>query len=98
MAKIFLNEILDTVCTILYVTQKDLKSKKRDKEIVKARHLYCFIAKEKTKCSLSVIGEKISKDHSTVICAIKKIKFQVNVYDDIKTAYRQINKNLINAN
>ena len=46
----------------------------RKREIVTARHLFCYFAKLMTNKSLKDIGCYIDRDHATVLCAIRKIK------------------------
>jgi len=46
----------------------------RKREIVTARHLFCYFAKLMTNKPLTEIGRYIDRDHATVLCAIRKIK------------------------
>jgi chromosomal replication initiation ATPase DnaA len=52
-----------------------IASKKRDRELVEARQLYCVFAKKFLNISLKEIAKNIARDdHSTVIHSINTIK------------------------
>ncbi|HRE40336.1 MAG TPA: chromosomal replication initiator protein DnaA [Ignavibacteria bacterium] len=71
---ITLENILDTVSDYYNIQKRDILSKKRVKEIVFARHIAMFLAKELTDMTLSLIGSFFNgKDHATVVYAVKTI-------------------------
>jgi hypothetical protein len=61
-----LNEILDIVCTYHQVEIEDIKGPGRNRELVSARQMFCSLAKKLTRHTVTSIGEKINRDHSTV--------------------------------
>ncbi len=63
-----------------------LLSKKRSQNIVTARHIAMYLAREMTDCSLPMIGQSFGgKDHTTVIHSCNKIKGQLK--NDKKLQY-----------
>lgn len=70
--------IVNYILTIIQI-YSDLKydyyfKKSRKVELVKARHLAMYFAKEYTETSLKKLGRKFNKDHSTIIHGINRIK------------------------
>ncbi|MBN2786939.1 MAG: hypothetical protein JXQ69_01325 [Paludibacteraceae bacterium] len=70
-----LDYILERTCSFYgYEDIADCITDSRKKDVVKVRQQYCYIAKEATTKSLSVIGSKIgNRDHATVMHAIKQV-------------------------
>jgi len=73
---IYLNlyTILETICKFYNVSIEEVQSKSRLLTIVKARHIYFYIANLSTEKSLEEIGKIINRDHSTVIHGKNKIQ------------------------
>jgi len=63
-------------------------NKSRLPQIVKARHLVMYFTKKHTKMSFNEIGFKFSKDHSTIIHGVNRIKngikFEKGIKDDVE--------------
>jgi chromosomal replication initiator protein len=73
--EITLDEIIKTVATKLNIKIADIKSPKKNKNLVLARQISMFLAREMTSASYPDIGAKIGgRDHSTVIYGHNKIK------------------------
>lgn len=74
---IFIREFIDGELLILNIPQitiEAFQSKSRKREIVKRRQLAMYFCRRKTSLSLEQIGLKLaSKDHATVLHAIKEI-------------------------
>lgn len=49
------------------------QSRKRTRELVTARQVYCYLMCKNTSMPLEIIGKSINKDHATVIHAKRKI-------------------------
>lgn len=69
-------KIIETVTDFFHLKPVDLKSKKRSKNIVYPRSIAMYLLREKTKLSLSEVGNIFDRDHSTVLTAINKISEQ----------------------
>jgi chromosomal replication initiator protein len=70
-----IEEITKAVSGTLNIKMADIKSQKKNKNLVQARQISMYLAREMTSASFPDIGEKIGgRDHSTVIYAHNKIK------------------------
>lgn len=90
-----MDQIIDTVCSYYQADITDVtKSKCRKPKLVLARHVSQYFMFYNTKMTLNEIGEKFSRDHSTVIHGIRKINSQLsNKFDDsIKKDIDQLTK------
>lgn len=87
-----LEKILELVCIEMDVSVEDVKSPLRKGEITFARQTYCAIAKWKLNkmYNLSVIGDVVNRDHSTVLHSIKEINRALAVSDERAFRYRLI--------
>lgn len=74
-AEIGMDVIIKSVAKHFGISIDDLKSKSRKKEVVTARQVAMYLAKEHTQYSLKAIGYHFGgRDHATVIHAIKSIQ------------------------
>ncbi|MFH1191715.1 MAG: chromosomal replication initiator protein DnaA [Candidatus Omnitrophota bacterium] len=61
------------------ITLQDLKTKRRNKQVVFPRQIAMYLSRELTELSLPEIGELFGgKDHTTVLHSYKKIKESIN--------------------
>lgn len=62
------------ICREFSISSEQLKCKSRNKELVFARHLMCYLIKKYSPhYSLKSIGTYLKRDHTSVIHAIKCI-------------------------
>ncbi len=74
-APINLNQVLKAVCNYYSVTGKELKGKRRTKDLVIPRQVAMYLIKELTDTPYMTIGEFLGgRDHSTIIHGIKKVE------------------------
>lgn len=71
--KFSLGTLLHHVATKLNINVKYLKSKSRDERLVRARAVYCYLARE-NNFTLMDIGNEINRHHATVVHMIKIIE------------------------
>ena len=79
-----LESLLKVICKKLDVTVQEAKGTIRDAEIVRARQIYCYMAKE-MGYTYKKIGSIINRDHATVIYACKVVsnrKFDFKILND----------------
>lgn len=79
-----LERLLSVICDKLGVTVAEAKGTIRDAEIVRARQIYCYMAKE-MGYTFKKIGAIINRDHATVIYACKVVsnrKFDYKILND----------------
>lgn len=73
--KINVPEILAAVSRYYNIEESDIISRKRKRDIVQARQVVMYLAKELTDASLAAIGAEMGgRDHSTVIYADRAIR------------------------
>lgn len=72
------SDIIKTVAHHFQLKQSELRGKKRQKNIVHARHIAMFILKEDVQLPLVEVGRWFSgRDHTTVLHAVNKIQNQL---------------------
>ena len=87
--------IQKTVSEFFKVSIDQLKDKTRKKEIVMARQLAMFFAKEYTSLSLKSIGYHFGgRDHSTVIHAVQTVNDLYDTDSSFKKATDELRKKL----
>ncbi len=73
--KLTVEYIRDTVASLWQVRSTDLCARTRKREVVAARHVAMYLAREFTSKSLSELGNSFGgRDHSTVISACRSIE------------------------
>jgi chromosomal replication initiator protein len=94
-----IEEIISTVCKHFGLENSAIHTKSRKREVVQARQIAMYLAKNNTDFSTSKIGKLIGgKDHATVLHACKTVKSQCEVdktfradLESIEQALRQKN-------
>jgi chromosomal replication initiator protein len=95
-AKVTIEEIIKTVGAKYGIKISDIKSQKKNKNLVLARQVSMYIAREMTSASFPDIGEKIGgRDHSTVIYAHNKIKKIMETDRTLRDVMEEIQNSLL---
>lgn len=87
-----LESLLDFICNLLGVTIEEAKGPVRYSEIVRARQIYCYFARE-MGYTYQKVASVINRDHATVIYACKVVEnrqFDFKILND----YNKIIENL----
>lgn len=93
--EISIDYIQKIVCNYFSMSVDALSSKTRKREIVQARQIAMYFAKNMTKCSLAVIGSAIGdKDHATVLHACKTVNNLIETDKAFKQDLEEIEKRL----
>ncbi len=71
--------IIDFICKSYSLSEYELKSKSRKRQIVLARNTAFYLARKHTELSLKDIGEKLGRRHSTVIKGITKVEREISL-------------------
>lgn len=90
-----LKEIITTISNYYDISIDDIKSKKRNSDIVKARHLYFYLSRKMTNIVLNKIGDMVNRDHSTVLHGYNMIKWDIKIYKDLQKDIEIIEQNLV---
>ncbi len=94
--KISVEEILKSVAAVFEVRISEMKSESRQKEIMLARQVAMYLAKELIDDSLVKLAASFGgKTHSTLLHAWKKIAGQVPVNDTLSRQVQVIRRNLM---
>lgn len=89
------SKIIETVCSYYKISKADLKSKKRNKELVEPRQICAYLMTELMTIPLVTIGEELGgKNYATIIHSRDKIIELIKFSDRISTAVNDI-KNLV---
>jgi chromosomal replication initiator protein len=84
-------KIQNTVSSYFNIDLKDIHSKSRKQEIVKARQVAMFLCKKHTNYSFAHIGNIVGKrDHATVLHACTQIQNQIDVNKSFRTVMNEI--------
>ena len=92
--KITLQHIMDVVCEHFNVKPEDIRSKKRNEEIVIPRQVFMYISTNFSDYPSTKIGEFIGKDHSTILHGSDKIDSYMENDENIRNKVDIIKKKL----
>lgn len=81
--------IIDFICKSYSLSEDELKSKSRKRQIVLARNTAFYLARKHTEMSLKAIGERLGRRHSTVLKGITKVEREISLQTPLG---RQIEK------
>ncbi|MCM8772795.1 MAG: chromosomal replication initiator protein DnaA [Candidatus Omnitrophica bacterium] len=92
-----LKKITQVVCEYFGITEEEIKSERRVKNIILPRQIAMYLSREFTESSLNSIAFEYGvKDHTTVLHAYRKIKNLIekdkNLKDVIETLKERINE------
>ncbi|MCK9274388.1 MAG: chromosomal replication initiator protein DnaA [Syntrophales bacterium] len=92
---ITVEDIVKTVASKFNVKVSDIRSQKKNKDLVLSRQIAMFLSRKLTDCSFPDIGSKIGgRDHSTVIYANKKINKLIGKDSEIRKSVEEIEEKL----
>lgn len=84
-----------TVCEYFSIPDDLIRAKTRKQEVVNARQVAMYLAKELTNCSLKTIGLHFGgRDHSTVIHAYQSVEDQMRIDQKYQANVVQIKRRL----
>jgi len=93
--KITVDNIQQIVCDFYNIKQELLQTASRKRQIVQARQVTMFLAKQYTEMSLAQIGSLIGKkNHATVLHACRTVKEQMEVDKSFRDEIVDIEKKL----
>lgn len=91
-----MKKIMDIVSETTGVSKGKIQGKDRSKNVVFARHLFCYFAKTKASVTLVQIANMINRHHSTVINSLQLISDMIDIADeDTKNSMQKINKYIL---
>ena len=88
--------IVNTVAEHFHVSVDDIRSNKRNNEIVVPRQIAMYLCNTMTSVGLKKIGSEIGgRDHSTVLHGSKKISDEMKTSDDMRKTIEILQKKII---
>jgi chromosomal replication initiator protein len=97
--EISIEDVVRAVSSQMNIKITEIRSNKKNKNIVDARQVAMFLAREMTDASFTEIGEKIGgRDHSTVIYSYNKINSQLKVDRKLIEVIEKIKNIILNKN
>lgn len=73
------NELIAKVCIYYNISNDDIRSKRRYRKMVIARHVAMYLIRKKLHFTLKGIANLFGRDHTTVIHGIQTIQDQCDV-------------------
>src|SRR5574344_1031171 len=93
--QITVQSIRDVVCNYFQISVNSLISESRKREVVQARQIAMYFAKQMTKDSLTSIGNVIGKrNHATVLHACKTVKDLIDTDKSFRYSIEEIERKL----
>lgn len=90
-----IDEITKTVAATFNIKLSDLKSQKKNKNLILPRQITMYLARKLTNRSFPDIGSKIGgRDHSTVIYSINKVKDALEKDPSVRRVVEEIEEKL----
>ena len=87
--------IIETVASYFHITPEDIKSNKRNSEIVYPRQIAMYLCNSMTNVGLKKIGAEMgNRDHSTILHGEKKIKAEIEKNDSVKNTIEILKKKI----
>lgn len=90
-----IDDIQQIVADKYSVKLSDLKGKSRKKEIVKPRHIAMYLARDILDDSLVTISNAFSRDHTTVMHGIDKVKDEMLIDKNFNDEIENIKKSIM---
>jgi chromosomal replication initiator protein len=94
MARFDFKDVVKTVCQHYKISKSDVFSKSRKTLVSRARQMIMFLAYEHLDMSYPDIGELLSRDHTTVLSGVDKIKNLLKTDDILISDLNQIESDL----
>ena len=89
------NLIISQVCKFYSVDETALRGTQKNKGIAEPRQIAMYLVRKLTNMSLPEIGQEFSKDHTTVLYAIRKVELELkNGNDTMRNNIRDITANI----
>jgi len=94
--KVTVDLITSIICKNYDITQKEIVSKRRSRNIAFPRQIAMYLCRELTDLSLPKIGEEFGgRDHTTVIHAKDKIYNKINENPEFSTTIKNLIKEIV---
>lgn len=87
--------VLETVADHYHVSEEDIKSTKRNREIAEPRQIIMYLSRKLTDAPLKTIGIAVGgKDHSTISHGIEKIEKDIKTDESLQNTINVLTKKI----
>jgi chromosomal replication initiator protein len=86
--------IQHAVCDVLHISMAELRSKRRVPNIVRARQLGMYVARNNTDLTIAEIARGFDRDHSTVLHSIRTVERRLEPGGDLHKALEKVQERL----
>ena len=87
-----IDSVINKVCIMYEISKKELFTKTRTRDIVRARNIIHNILNEKYKMSLTEIGRIFKQDHTTVLNSIQMKQRREHYWYDNQTIWQEFDE------
>ncbi len=88
-------QIIEACAKYYQISVEDILSPKRDKDIVRPRHLAMYLMRSELHLSYPKIAQELGrKDHTTAIHSVEKLEKSIQSSGDVHEAYQSIKEQL----
>ena len=87
-----IDSVINKVCIMYEISKKELFTKTRTRDIVRARNIIHNILNEKYKMSLTEIGRIFAQDHTTVLNSIQMKQKREHYWYDNQTIWQEFDE------
>jgi len=91
-------QLLDEVCREFNCERADIKKITRRRELVDARSVYAYLLHKHLHYTVVRIGEEINRNHSSVVCALRRVESYIRMKDFVKDSLESIENNFLTIN
>ncbi len=89
-----LERIQLAVCDVLHLSPADMRSARRQPNLVRGRQLAMYVARNQTDLSLAQIARGFDRDHSTGLSSIRRVEKDLEPGGDVHRALERIHERL----
>lgn len=83
------DDLVDICAFACKIDKEKIFKRDRSRDVIMARHIFCFYARNYLNMRLNIIGDYLDIHHSSVIHAIDKVKMFKEIKDDLYCAALQ---------
>ncbi len=94
---ITVGSIKKVVCREFGISEKEIESNSRKREVVRPRQIAMFLARRHTRQSIQSIGRSFNRYHATVIHSINNIEKEIKVKGEVWKQVDRIDKHLMDG-
>ena len=84
-------DVLKNVCRVFELTEKELRSRRRFRNVVDAKTALCYVLHRKNKYTSTSVGLFINLDHATILHHCRKAEQLIETDKEFLEKIKQLN-------